>query len=77
MTPEERASDLTKWVAADLRARQWAAIRDSFVEALAEEREVCAQMAEVAAARYAGNPADPKAFGAFIATAIRRGNAYT
>ena len=27
LTPEERASDLTKWVAADLRPRQWTAIR--------------------------------------------------
>ncbi len=77
MTPEERASDLTKWVAADLRPRQWAAIRDSFVEALAEEREFCAQMAEAAAARYAGNPADLKALGTFIASAIRSGSAYT
>jgi hypothetical protein len=77
MTPEERASELTKWVAADLRPRQWAAIRDSFVEALAEEREVCAQMAEAAAARYAGKPADLKALGAFIASAIRRGSACT
>jgi hypothetical protein len=76
MTPEERASDLTKWVAADLRPGQWAAIRNSFVEALAEEREVCAQMAEAAAASYAGNPADLKAIGAFIATAIRSGSAH-
>jgi hypothetical protein len=77
MTPEERASELTKWVAADLRPRQWAAIRDSFVEALADEREVCAQMAEASAARYAGKPADLEALGAFIASAIRRGSACT
>jgi hypothetical protein len=77
MTPEERASELTKWVAADLRPKQWAAIRDSFVEALAEEREVCAQLVEAAVARYPGNPADLQALGAFIASAIRRGSACT
>ena len=71
MTPEERASDLTKWVAADLRPRQWAAIRDSFDEAVAEEREACAKTAESAAERYSGSPADLKALVAFIASAIR------
>jgi hypothetical protein len=47
------------------------------VEALADEREVCAQMAEASAARYAGKPADLEALGAFIASAIRRGSACT
>ena len=70
MTPDERASDLTKWVAADLRPRQWTAIRDSFVEALSEEREACARVAEEVAAGYAG-PGDAKAIAALIATAIR------
>ena len=71
MTPEERANDLTRWVAADLRPRQWAAIRDSFVEALGEEREACARLAEEAAARYTGSPGDVAAIGAFIAASIR------
>jgi hypothetical protein len=71
MTPDERASELTKWVAADLRPRQWVVIRDSFVEALSEEREACAAMAEDAAARYSGNPGDLKAIGASVAAAIR------
>ncbi len=71
MTPEERASDLTKWVAADLRPRQWAAIRDSIGEALAEEREDCARAAEEAAAGFRGDPSDVKALAAHIAAAIR------
>ncbi len=71
MTPEDRASDLTKWVAADLRPRQWAAIRNSIVDALAEEREACARTAEEAAAAYGGPPSDPKALAALIAAAIR------
>ena len=71
MTPDERASDLTKWVAADLRPRQWAVIRDSLVEALGEEREACARTAEQAAARYAGSPGDLRAIGVFVAAAIR------
>jgi hypothetical protein len=71
MTPEERASELTKWVAADLRPRQWVVIRDSFVEALSEEREACAAIAEEAVARYPGNPENLKAIGAFVAAAIR------
>ncbi|HTY78703.1 MAG TPA: hypothetical protein VMI34_12855 [Candidatus Bathyarchaeia archaeon] len=71
MTPDERASDLTKWVAADLRPRQWTAIRDSFAEALSEEREACARVAEDVAARYTGSPGDVKAIAAAIATAIR------
>jgi len=71
MTPDERASDLTKWVAADLRPRQWTAIRDSFVEALSEEREACARVAEEVAARYTGSPEDAKALAALIAAAIR------
>ena len=71
MTPDERASDLTKWVAADLRPRQWAVIRDSFAEALGEEREACARIAEEAAVRYTGSAGDLGAFGAFIAAAIR------
>jgi hypothetical protein len=75
MTPEERASDLTKWVAADLRPRQWAVIRDSIVEALGEEREGCAQIAEAAAARYTGSPGDLDAIGAFVAAAIRKRDA--
>jgi hypothetical protein len=70
MTPEERASDLTKWVAADLRPRQWTAIRDSIVEALAEEREACARTAEETAAAYDSPPSD-KALAAHIAAAIR------
>jgi hypothetical protein len=52
MTPEERASELTTWVAADLRPRQWVVIRDAFVEALSEEREACRAIAEETAARY-------------------------
>ncbi len=48
LTPEERASDLTKWVAADLRPRQWTAIRDSLLEAMAEEREGCVEAAQAA-----------------------------
>jgi hypothetical protein len=71
MTPEERASELTKWVAADLRPRQWVVIRDSFVEALSEEREACAAIVEEAVARYPGNPENLKAIGAFVAAAIR------
>jgi hypothetical protein len=71
MTPEERASDLTKWVAADLRPRQWGLIRDSIVEAIAQEREACARIAEEGAATYPGGPGDIKALGAFIASAIR------
>ncbi len=71
MTPEERASDLTKWVAADLRPRQWAAIRNSIVEALAVEREACARAAEEAAAAFTGPPSDPRAIAARIAAAIR------
>ena len=71
MTPDERASDLTKWVAADLRPRQWTAIRDSFVEAISEEREACARVAEEVATRYTGSPGDVKAMAALIATAIR------
>ena len=71
MTPEERASDLTKWVAADLRPRQWVVIRDSILEAIGEEREACARMAEEAASRYAGSPGNPKAIGTFVAAAIR------
>ena len=71
MTPDERASDLTKWVAADLRPRQWTAIRDSFVEALSEEREACARVAEEVATRYAGSPGDARALAAAISTAIR------
>jgi len=71
MTPDERASELTKWVAADLRPRQWVVIRDSIVEALAEEREACARTATEAAARYAGSPGDLRAIGAYVAAAIR------
>ena len=75
MTPEERASDLTKWVAADLRPRQWAVIRDSFAEALGEEREASARIAEAAALHYTGSPGDLGAFGSFIAAAIRNRDA--
>ena len=71
MTPDERASDLTKWVAADLRPRQWVVIRDSIVDAVGEEREACARTAEEATARYAGNPGDLRAMGKFVAAAIR------
>lgn len=71
MTPEERASDLTKWVAADLRPRQWVVIRESIVEAIGDEREACARVAEEAAARYPGSPGDLAAVCAFIAAAIR------
>jgi len=71
MTPEERATDLTKWVAADLRPRQWVVIRDSIVEAIAEEREACARAAEEAAAGYSGSAGDLKAVSAYIASAIR------
>jgi hypothetical protein len=71
MTPEERASDLTKWVAADLRPRQWAVIRDSIADALGEEREACARIAEAAAVRYTGSPGNFEAIGSFIAAAIR------
>lgn len=71
MTPEERASDLTKWVAADLRPRQWTAIRDSIAEALAEEREACARAAEGAAAGFQGDSSDLKVLAAHIAAAIR------
>jgi hypothetical protein len=75
MTPEERASDLTKWVAADLRPRQWGLIRDSIVEAIAEEREACARAAEEAATSYSRNAGDTRALCAFIAAAIRNRDA--
>lgn len=68
MTPEERASDLVKWVAADLRPRQWTVIRDALLEVIAEEREACARAAEAAVAAYAGAPPD---LAAHVATAIR------
>ena len=54
-TPEERASDLTKWVAADLRPRQWVAIRDSILEAPGEEREACAEAAKAAVRSFRGD----------------------
>ncbi len=71
MTPEERASDLTKWVAADLRPRQWAAIRDSIVEALTEEREACAHAAQSAVRSFRGDTADLESVAAHIAESIR------
>ena len=71
LTPEERASDLTKWVAADLRPRLWTAIRDSFLEALAEEREACAQAAEAAVRGFGGDPTNLKTVAAHVVTAIR------
>jgi hypothetical protein len=71
MTPEERASDLTKWVAADLRPRQWAAIRDSIVEALAEEREACAQAAAAAVRSFGGNATNLESMAAHVAESIR------
>ncbi len=74
MTPEDRASDLTKWVAADLRPRQWTAIRDSTVEALAEEREACARAAEEAAAAYDGPTSDREAL-AILHRDVRRSSA--
>jgi len=70
-TPEERASDLTKWVAADLRPRQWTAIRDSLLEALAEEREACAEEALVAVKCFRGDPTQTESLAAHVAEAIR------
>ena len=72
MTPEERASALAKWVAADLRQRHWVQIRDSFVEALAEEGEACARAAEETAAGWDASRGDATALAAAIAAAIRR-----
>jgi hypothetical protein len=46
-------------------------IRNAFVEALSEEREACAAIAEESAARYPGDPSDLKALAAFVAVAIR------
>jgi hypothetical protein len=74
MTPEERASDLTKWVAADLRPRQWAVIRDSIVEALGEERRR-ARGRPKKAARYAGT-GDLSGRSVLVAAAIRTRNTY-
>jgi hypothetical protein len=71
LTPEERASDLTKWVAADLRPRQWTAIRDSILEALAEEREACAETAQAAVRRFRGNSTELDSLAAHVAEAIR------
>jgi hypothetical protein len=78
LTPEERASDLTKWVAADLRPRQWTAIRDSLLDALAEEREACAEEALAAVRRFRGDPAQLESLAAHVADAIRaRGKSST
>ncbi len=74
LTPEERASELTKWVAADLRSRQWTAIRDSFVEALAEEREGCAQAAQAAIRSFPGEQIDVERVAARVLEAIRARN---
>ena len=71
LTPEERASDLTKWVAADLRPRQWTAIRDSILEALAEEREACAETAQGAVRHFRGNSTELESLAAHVAEAIR------
>jgi hypothetical protein len=71
LTPEERASDLTKWVAADLRPRQWTAIRDSILEALAKEREACAQAAEAAVRSFGRDPTDLETVAAHVVAAIR------
>jgi hypothetical protein len=71
LTPEERASDLTKWVAADLRPRQWTAIRDSLMEALAEEREACAEEVLVAVNSFREDPAQIERLAAHVAEAIR------
>jgi len=75
MTPEERASALAKWVAADLRQRHWMQIRDSVVEALAEEREACARVAEETAAGWDASRGDAAALAAAIVSAIRRRDA--
>ena len=62
---------MTKWVAADLRPRRWTAIRDSFLEALAEEREACAQAAEAAVRSFGGDPTNLKSVAAHVAATIR------
>ncbi|HKW94569.1 MAG TPA: hypothetical protein VJX92_21980 [Methylomirabilota bacterium] len=71
LTPEERASELTKWVAADLRPRQWTAIRDSFREALAEERAACVEAAQTAIRSFAGDAAHLEGLARRVAEAIR------
>jgi hypothetical protein len=71
LTPEERASDLTKWVAADLRPRQWTAIRDSLLEAVAEEREACAEEALIAVRTFRGDPTQLDGLATTVAEAIR------
>jgi len=71
LTPEERASDLTKWVAADLRPRQWTAIREGFLEALAEERDACAEAAEAAVRSFRGDPTNLETVAAHVVAAIR------
>lgn len=71
LTPEERASDLTKWVAADLRPRQWTAIRDSFHEALREEREACAEAAQAAVMSLHGDATRLEVVAKHVAEAIR------
>ncbi len=71
LTPEERASDLTKWVAADLRPRQWTAIRDGFLEALGEEREACAEVAQAAVRGFRGDATCLEAMAKHVAEAIR------
>ena len=76
LTPEERASELTKWVAADLRPRQWTAIRDSLREALDDERAACAVAAQTAVRSFAGDVAHLENLAIRVAEAIRtRGKA--
>jgi hypothetical protein len=71
LTPEERASELTKWVAADLRPRQWTAIRDSIREALDEERAACAEAAQTAIRSFGGDAAHLEKLAVRVAEAIR------
>ncbi len=71
LTPEERASELTKWVAADLRPRQWTAIRDSFREALAEERAACIEAAQTAIMSFSDGAAHLESLATRVTEAIR------
>ena len=72
MSPEERASELAKWIPADIRRKQWIAIRDSIEEALVEEREACAGVAEEVAGRFRDDHGDVKGVCADIAATIRQ-----
>lgn len=46
MTPEDKASEIIKWLPADKRHATWVAIRDALHEAIESEREACARLAE-------------------------------